>query len=177
MKKSIVVKRVKAFAIDYIIILIYIAFLILITLLVSNTFSLDLKRVDLVSGQLLGFTTLTLPVILYFTLWENGRYAGTPGKRRTGLQVVSANSAKAHPGQLLLRNCVKFLPWETAHFFIFRLSHFTRSKVPPPDWVLMGLIASQVLALLYLICLVFNKTNRSVYEIFSSTRVIQRNMG
>jgi uncharacterized RDD family membrane protein YckC len=147
--------------------------LVAATLLLSKFFSLNPASVDLVSGQLIGFATLTLPVILYFTLSENSRYAGTPGKRRFKLQVVSAQSQKAGLGHLLLRNCLKFLPWELAHFFIYRLFHFNRQGIEPPDWVLAGLIAAQVLAIIYFACLVFSKGNRSIYEWASGTRVIQ----
>src|SRR5215208_6381216 len=107
---SIVLKRIKAFIIDYLIILTYIGVLLAVTLFISRIFSLDLKKPTPALAQLIGFTTLTLPVILYFTLSENGRYAGTLGKKRFGLQVRSVNLEKAGFGQLLIRNCIKFLP-------------------------------------------------------------------
>ena len=173
LKKSIIIKRLKAFVIDYCIILVYIALLSGTTLFISNIFRLRLEAIDPVTAELIGFTTLTLPVILYFTLSENGRYAGTVGKRKVGLQVVSNGPAKAGTGQLLLRNCIKFLPWELAHFFIYRLFYFTSINQAMPGWVLTGLIVSQTLAIIYLLCLFLHKKNRSVYELFSRTSVVQ----
>src|SRR5688572_18085033 len=114
MRKQMVIKRVKAFAIDYSIILAYIAFLIAVTLIVSSIAGWDVRVAEPVEGQLTGFFTLTLPVILYFCISENGHHAGTIGKRKLHLQVVAADLTKAGRGQLLIRNCIKFLPWELA---------------------------------------------------------------
>lgn len=166
-----VVKRIKAFAIDYLLILGYIGLLFATTLLITNLLSVSLENIDPVSGQLIGFITLTLPVILYFTIMEN-KYTGTAGKRKFALKVVSGNLSKARFGQLLLRNCIKFLPWELAHFFDFRLYYFTSNDLAVPGWILTGLIVAQALALMYVIALFF-KGNRSVYERLSATRVIE----
>ena len=165
------IKRLKAFAVDYCIILIYIGLLFGITLLISKIFSVSLQNVGAVSGQLIGFATLTLPVILYFTLFENSKHAGTLGKRMFDLEVVSKNLSKASFGQLLIRNCVKFLPWELAHFFVFRLFDSGRNNASPQDWVLAGLIISQGLVVIYLLFLFLNINNRSLYELLSSTLV------
>ena len=145
------------------------------SLLVSKIFKLKLDNLNPVAGELIAFITLTMPVILYFTLFENGKYAGTIGKRKLGLHVVSNRLTKASPGQLLIRNCIKFLPWELAHFFIFQLFYFNSTNKTTPDWVMTGLIISQLLAVIYLLFMIFNKNNRSIYESFSQTRVVQKN--
>jgi uncharacterized RDD family membrane protein YckC len=143
------------------------------SLLISRIFQFNLDNVNPVTGELIAFVTLTLPVIFYFMLSENGKYAGTIGKRKLGLRIVSKTLTKASLGQLLIRNCIKFLPWELAHFFIFRLFYFTSTNKTTPDWVLTGLISSQLLAIIYMLFIIFNKNNRSIYEIFSQTRVVQ----
>lgn len=167
------ITRIKAFAIDYIIILAYIAVLFLVTITVSNIFSLSLQNVSPVKGQLIGFSTLTLPVVLYFTLCESSSNKGTVGKRRMGLQVTT-HSGAASLGKLLLRNIIKFLPWELAHFFVFHLVQFTSSNVQPPLWVGIGLIGAQALALLYLLGIFFSKSRRTIYELLSGTQVIKK---
>ena len=134
-------------------------------------FSFSFENVDAVSGELIGFTSLTLPVILYFTFSENSKHAGTFGKRKLNLQVVAEDLSDTKFGQLLIRNFIKFLPWELAHFFIFRLYQFNRNDIQPPAWIFAGLIISQALALAYL-SLLFLKGHRSIYEFLSSTRVI-----
>ena len=173
MKTSIVIKRIKAFLIDYLIILIYLGILLATSLFISRIFQLESDNIGPVIGELIAFITLTLPVILYFTLSENGKYAGTIGKRKHGLHVVSKSFTKAGFGQLLIRNCIKFLPWELAHFFVFRLFYFSSSNTITPTWVLTGLISSQLLAIVYLLFLIFSKNKRSIYELISQTRVVQ----
>jgi len=173
LKTTIVIKRVKAFLIDYLIILVYLGILLVTSLLVSRIFQLRLDNAGPVIGELIAFVTLTLPVILYFTLSENGKYAATVGKRKFGLSVLSKSFSKAGFWQLLLRNCIKFLPWELAHFFIFRLFYFDSTGTIVPAWVLAGLIGSQSLAILYLLFIIFSKSKRSIYELFSKTRVVQ----
>ena len=172
---SVVIKRIKAFLIDYLIILIYVGMLLATTLLISRIFQLRSDNADPVIGELIAFVTLTLPVILYFTLSENGKYAGTIGKRKLGLHVASKSFTKASFWQLLIRNCIKFLPWELAHFFIFRIFYYTSTNITTPTWVLTGLIGSQLLAIIYLLFLIFSKNKRSIYELFSQTRVVQNN--
>lgn len=173
MQTSIVPKRLKAFVIDYLIILIYIGLLIGCTLLISKLFFLKLGNVNPATGESIAFATLTLPVILYFTLTENGKYSGTIGKRKFGLQIVSKSLTKASIRQLLIRNCIKFLPWELAHFFIYRLFYYDSLGRAVPTWVLAGLIVSQGMALIYLLCIIFNKSNQSIYELISRTKVVK----
>ena len=143
------------------------------TILISNFYDLKLDNVNPVTGEIIGFATLTLPVILYFTLSENGKYLGTIGKRKIGLQIVNKSLTKASIKQLLLRNCLKFLPWELAHFFIYRLFYFNSLSKTIPDWVLTGLIVSQGLAVIYLLCIIFTKNNQSIYELISRTIVVK----
>jgi uncharacterized RDD family membrane protein YckC len=126
------------------------------------------------TAELIGFFTLTLPVILYFTFTEAGRHQGSFGKQKLNLVVVSRNAAPAGFSRLLLRNFIKFLPWEIAHFFVYHLVYFGRAATDPPGWVMVGLITSQTIAIIYLLFIFFNKDNRSIYEIASGTRVLAK---
>ncbi|MBI1344633.1 MAG: RDD family protein [Terrimonas sp.] len=173
MKNPVILKRLKAFAIDYLLILLYIGILLCGTLLTGSLFHLQFNIADPITGEITGFLTLTLPVMLYFTLSENGQYAASIGKRKLGLQVVTPFHKKAGFGQLLLRNGIKFLPWEMAHFYIYRLFYNDPITKNTPDWVLTGLILAQALAVIYFLCILFNKNNRSIYEILSGTCVVE----
>jgi uncharacterized RDD family membrane protein YckC len=174
-KTAIIISRLKAFAIDYLIIFIYIGLLLGVTLVISNLFDTDLNNFDTTTAELTGFFTLTLPVILYFTFTEAGKHHGSIGKRKFGLEVVSIKLSPASFNQLLFRNIIKFLPWEIAHFFIFQLFYFSRKDEQPPGWVLAGLIISQAMAVTYLLFILSNKNNRSIYEIASGTKVVSTN--
>ena len=173
-KNSNIIDRIKAFAVDYLIIILYAALLFGISILISKIFHLDVHDVDPVTGELTGFITLTFPVILYFTLSENSRYEATVGKRKFQLYVTKKDKGKAGFMNLLVRNCIKFLPWELAHFFIYRLINFTSAEEQVPGYILTGLIASQALAIIYLLFILFTKNNRSLYELISGTMVIKK---
>lgn len=164
-------KRLKAFLLDYLIIIVYIGFLYGITMFLLRIFPHSLQDMKPLSEQLLGFICLTLPVILYFTISESSKYSGTVGKRVYHLKLVTKHFLEANFGQLFFRNIIKFLPWTMAHFFVFRLFEFKRSMISPPWWIFGGLILCQVIAFVYLVFL-FANNNRNIYEIFSSTRVV-----
>jgi len=170
--RSIVIPRIKAFAIDYLLILVYVGFLFGATMLVSKLFDIRLDRLNTITAEIIGFFTLTLPVILYFTVTEAGSFGGSVGKRKLGLKVVSVKLSRPGFLQLLARNFVKFLPWEMAHFFVYQLVERSRSGIQPPGWIMAGLIGSQAMAIIYFLFIVFNKNNRSIYEIASGTRVV-----
>lgn len=173
MKNSIIISRLKAFAIDYLIILGYICLLFAATLAISRLLDADLDNTDTLTAEVIGFLTLTLPVILYFSFTEAGKYGGSVGKRRFNLKVIPVSRIRTSFFQALLRNVIKFLPWEIAHFFVFRLFYFTRTNTEPPVWILYGLIAAQVIAIIYLLFILLRKDNRSVYELISSTKVVK----
>jgi uncharacterized RDD family membrane protein YckC len=169
---AVVIKRIKAFLIDYLIILIYIICLTGVTYLTILLFHLTLMNGNPYRGELLGFTTLTLPVILYFTISEHSRYCATIGKRKTGLQVLNLNRKNAGLTALFIRNCLKFLPWEIAHFFIYRLFYEQSLRVPTTLGVIAGLTMSQLAVLLYLLFMIFNRNNRTIYELLSGTQTV-----
>src|SRR5690349_4490850 len=172
--KKTVLSRIKAFSIDYLIILAYIIILFGATLLLSRLFDLNLANVGPLAAEAVGFSTLTLPVILYFTISET-KYAATTGKKKFGLRVVSVDNSPASSRKLLARNIFKFLPWEIAHFFIYQLFYFSSKGLEPPAWVMIGLIFAQGLALMYVLLVFLTKTNRSVYEWMSGTKVVNGN--
>lgn len=64
---------------------------------------------------------ITLPISLYFILCECSKWQVTLGKRKMGICVVDAFGHRISIGRSALRTAVKFLPWEIAHFGIWRL--------------------------------------------------------
>ena len=168
-----ILKRIYAILIDYLVIIGYMLILSSFTFMFSSLFNLYLQINNPWLGELIGFCTLTLPVILYFVFSENSHYRGTIGKRFLGLKVVSNSSQVANFYQLVVRNSIKFLPWEMAHFFVYQLFYFMNSGSVVPSWILNGLIFSQVIAMIYLLFIIFNKQNRTVYELISDSKVVQ----
>jgi uncharacterized RDD family membrane protein YckC len=175
LKNQTGIKRLKAFGIDYLIILAYIGLLLGTALLISNIFQIKSDITNPLRAELIGFATLTLPVIIYFTILESSKHAGSIGKRKFGLRIVTVSSGKASTGQILLRNCIKFLPWELAHFFIYQIFYFDSLNKIIPEGIMGGLIIANAFALAYLLGIFLNKNNQTIYEIVSRTKVVQAN--
>ena len=168
--KSIVLKRILAFLIDWVIILIY-AFLLFV---VVNFFRENSDSNILISplrGQLVGFLSLTVPAILYFVLSENSVLQATTGKRILGLKVTNISDEKASASQLLIRNLLKLGPWEIAHFGVHWLMYYTNQNLDPPNWVMLVLIIAQLLVLIYFAWIFSNSDKRTIYELASGTKV------
>jgi len=64
---------------------------------------------------------MTLPVSLYFILCESSKWQGTVGKRKMGIRVVDGVGQRIGISRSAFRTAIKFLPWEVAHFGIWRL--------------------------------------------------------
>ena len=105
-------QRLKELCIDYIVIL---GCLVLLALVCAAFYGLVLGGVPEFSSthtQLIVTLTSVVPIILLFSALDYRRPCGTSGKRRVGLQV--AYRARA-PWRALVRNAVKFTPWQLAH--------------------------------------------------------------
>ena len=105
-------------------------------------------------GQMVGLLTMTLPVILVFAWMEGQPRGATPGKRLQKLRTASAAGAPLGFRVALLRNALKFLPWECGHLVAHQAYHAEGSSFPLwlyvpgalsmmlPLWWLAGLFRS-----------------------------------
>lgn len=154
-------KRILASAIDFATLSLY----GLMLYLVFSGFSISLNVWE---AQTLGFCTLTVPVFSYFYISERSAYRATLGKRLMGLQVVSETSDKP---RVLLRNVLKFLPWELAHTGVYQAIYGANEGQDPGWGTWFLLIAPQVIVLGYFMGLWYYKGERSFYDVFAKTRV------
>lgn len=166
---SIVWRRVAAFFIDYCVIALYATVLFVVTMMVMKILHADLSQVQPVRGQVAGFLTLTLPVFLYFFLYEKGKMKGTPGKNMMGLQVTMVG-AHHWPLSVLKRNILKLLPWEIAHAGVHWLAYYTSNNQSTPTWVFVLLILPQVVVVIYFTSMIITG-NESIYDRLAGTRV------
>jgi hypothetical protein len=67
------------------------------------------------AAQAMSFLMLTAPFTLYFALCESSAMRASLGKRILGLVVSGETGGKLSFGPALLRNAVKFTPWEFGH--------------------------------------------------------------
>ncbi len=106
------VRRVAAYGADYLVIAAYALALAAVTLTL-------LPPLNLAKLQAYGLAaaTLTAPVVLVYAVLE-ARFGGSPGKWILGLRVEGPS---VRPGFLraLVRNLVKFAPWEIAHIGVW----------------------------------------------------------
>jgi uncharacterized RDD family membrane protein YckC len=152
-------RRVGAFALDFLIIAGY----ILLVLAIGFGFRALMGEIPLLASPLamdvLAFTALVLPVILYFTLQEGSSRQATWGKRRIKMKVVDAQGAGLNFWQALVRSVVKFLPWQIAHTSIIHIWFGDQSPV-----FLAGAVLSEALVVVYLLCLWLDKKHRAPYD-------------
>ncbi len=166
-------RRLLAFAADYVVIALYIIALTAVGVALSGAGSdVPTTGADKIQGHLLAFLVLTLPVILYFALFERFAAGATPGKRLSRLAVASGDSAVPGLVQTFLRNALKFLPWELAHTAIWHVPG--RPFLDPmPTLNLVVCIAALLIAGLYVVTL-FGPSRRTPYDVLSRTTVFLR---
>lgn len=165
-------KRVGAFALDYLVILLYLGILGLVGLLM-NSFggAFAWLFAERVRAQLSGFLLVTLPVTLYFALGESSPQKATWGKRRLGLQVTDKDGERLSVWRSLARTTLKFIPWEIAHTFVWTIA-FSPADTPP--WANAGIILVYALIGLNLAFLIFTKKHQTIYDLLAGTFVTKQ---
>lgn len=162
-------KRIYAFLIDYFLIALYGIFVVGTIAFVCRPYIEPLFSSSPVTAQLTGFFMITLPVSLYFILCECSKWQGTLGKIKMGIRVVDNAGQRIGVGHSTVRTVIKFLPWEVAHFGIWRLmlpSNLSEMIV------FTILIAVNLAILVYLITPFTNKEKKNVYDWVAGTKVI-----
>jgi uncharacterized RDD family membrane protein YckC len=164
--------RTAAFAFDYVLIAAYIAVLVAVGALVRGIAPGLMAALfgNPATGELTGFVTLTLPVLLYFALSEATQAGATWGKRRLRLRVVDARLRRLWLPRSLLRTVAKFAPWELSHAVIWQLA----SQAPERQSILVvGLIVVWLLVCGNVVSLIFDRENRALYDRIANSRVIR----
>ena len=111
---------------------------------------------------------LIVPVVVYSVIMESGKKHGTLGKRKMKIRVASVNSQAVRIYQIILRNIIKFLPWQLAHMVIFH--GFAVNWQLTPFW--MGLlILTDILPLIW-IAFLFRKDHRGIHDLIANTVVV-----
>lgn len=165
--------RIQAFVLDYFFNAGYLAFLFGIGLIANFTFP-NIRRTlfgDPVYGQLSGFVLVTLPVTLYFSLFESSSWQATPGKRWKNLKVIDEGNACLSRRRALGRTLLKFVPWELAHACIWQISTLSEepSSLVVVGFVLVWLIVGANLASIYI-----SPTHQAIYDELVRSYVVTR---
>jgi uncharacterized RDD family membrane protein YckC len=161
--------RIYAFLLDYLVIVLYGIFVVGTISIVFRSFINPLFSSSPVIAELTGFFMITLPVSLYFIICESSKWQGTWGKRKMGIRVVNDVGQRIGIVHSTLRTAIKFLPWEVAHFGIWRLvlpTNFSEITV----YIILN--AVNLAILIYLIIPLTNKKRKNVYDWIVGTKVI-----
>lgn len=169
-------QRFAALVIDFGIIAAYILLLLAATL---AFYSFVLKEIPnltelfgVVGAQAVGFAALTLPVGCYFFITEASARGASFGKRAAGLRVRAVDGGPAAWHQVAMRTIVKLLPWELAHTFVYQVVYYSESGGAVPVWVIAGLVAANVLPLVYVGTVLLGKYRRAPHDLIAKTVVV-----
>jgi uncharacterized RDD family membrane protein YckC len=119
-------------------------------------------------GQAVGFFSMTLPVIFYYSICEASVWQSTVGKRILSLRVVGSKTDRIPFSRILLRNLIKFAPWELGHLVAQQAIFSASSSIP--NWVYAPMVLSLIIPLWWVISIYVG--GRSPYDRIMSIRVI-----
>jgi uncharacterized RDD family membrane protein YckC len=168
-------RRLAAFAVDYLAIAAYIGLLTAAGAGVRAAFSLEVGMPatlrERLMAHLIGLLTLTLPVTLYFALFEGSARQATPGKGALGLRVQTSAGMRASRSRALARTAVKFVPWELAHTALW---HTPGWPLQPEPTLLHGMAyAGSLLLATWYVASLFLGERRTPYDRVAGTHVVR----
>lgn len=154
-------RRLKELLIDYIFILIY---LVLLFGIVMGIYFVVLKGIPEFNewqSQILATVTSVIPIILIFACFDYNK--GSIGKQKSGLKLHYKNK---NFGTSLIRNIIKFLPWQLAHIGVI---HGIYSEFDALAIIFTNL--SMALALVMLIMSLVRKDKRHLGDLIAGTQI------
>ena len=168
-------RRIGAWILDYFVIAAYLILLTTASLGIlasplAPAFSAALKQP--ITAELVGFLVLTLPVILYFALLEASQRQATLGKRALGIMVAGRGGGRLSVWRAVVREAVRFLPWELSHALIWQLA-LSPARNSFPAWAAVGFAAVYLLVFAYLVTLFIGSQHRTLYDRLAGSWVIR----
>lgn len=168
-------RRLGAFAIDYVFLVGWIA------LLTAVVFAQPPLRAPFeggpAAGQAAAFLVLTLPITLYFAFFEGSPWRATPGKRMLGLTVVRPDGRRVTLARSLVRSALKFVPWELAHTFLWRIPGWPMPDGPLPANAIAGFVVVWLLVLANIVVALRSPRRQTLYDRSADTVVVRLEAG
>ncbi|MHC4113249.1 MAG: RDD family protein [Planctomycetota bacterium] len=164
--------RVLAFAFDYLAIALYLIVISAVSLTVQLVFP---KIVPMffnnpLSAQIITFCLITLPISLYFVLFESSPRQATWGKRRQGLKVIGTNGERLTRAHAIGRTVLKFIPWELAHTCIWQVS---LARQEPSPMITAGFVLVWILIGANVVMLWISPKHQTLYDWLAGTYVVK----
>jgi len=125
--------RLMAFAADWVIVALWGGLIFGIVMVATG--GDPLRPADRWTAQAIGFISMTVPVVVYFALCESSRWRASVGKRLVGLVVVRPTGEPLDFGRALLRNAVRFVPWELGHTVAQQAIYSGAAAAPAWLWI------------------------------------------
>lgn len=163
----IALRRVLAFAVDWLVVALWAGALFGIVMLAGG--SEPPRPADAWTAQMIGFFAMTLPVTLYFTVCEASPMQATVGKHALALRVLAESGERLPFGAALLRNAAKFAPWEFGHTVAQQAAYSGAGGFPAWVWIPAAVAAAGPvwwLASLF-------RSGRTPYDRWAGARVVR----
>lgn len=161
-------KRFVAFLIDYLLIVLWGIVLFAISMFIYNVVLDGIPKFDEIGMNLLSLTMI-VPVILYSIIMEAGKKHATLGKQKMTIKVSAIDCNTVNLCHIIVRNIIKFLPWQFGHMMIFR--GFALNWELSLFWMTMFIIAD-ILPILWIAIVVIRKDHKGIYDLIAGTIVV-----
>ena len=166
-------RRLAAYGIDLLLIYVYVILLFGLSMAVNAVFPFHhLMGESYLLRHSIALFTLSIPVLIWFWKWESGPHQATPGKRVMKIRLENTGADALDSKQVLVRNVLKFLPWEWAHTFLHLYPDFLMGGDAPTAAIWLGMVAPQIVVLGYAAAVIFRKDRRSPYDLISGIQVV-----
>jgi uncharacterized RDD family membrane protein YckC len=164
-KRTIAVRRSLAFALDWLVVVLWGGMLFGGVMIAAN--GNPPRPENPWAAQAIGLLTMTVPVTLYFALCESSAWRASLGKRALGLVVSRETGERLPLRSSLLRNAVKFVPWECGHTLAQQAAFSDEGGFPAWVW---GPAAVALVGPVWWLVAMF-VTGRTPYDRWTSARV------
>lgn len=158
-------QRLTELLVDWILICLYLITLFLVMLLFNYAaFGTALPDHGELYNQLFATFTTTVPVSIIFA-WLDYRWQGSLGKHFAGLRVIFKQPTL---GKSLLRNFLKFLPWQLGHVAVIRFMYGQTDSL-----TIILCLLSISLSVTYLVMGLGRQDKRHLPDFLASSQVVQ----
>jgi uncharacterized RDD family membrane protein YckC len=162
---SVGLRRLVALGVDWLVIVLWGGMLLAAVMALSDGRGPNIRSPWIAQG--IGFVSMTVPVTLYFVVSESSRWRASVGKRLLRLSVTTTLGQRMPWARSLLRNTVKFIPWECGHMVAQQAIYAGHGQ--PPVWVWGFAAVSLALPLVWVVTALLR--NRTPYDAWSEAVV------
>jgi len=161
-------KRFMALLIDYLLVVLWGVILFAISIFIYNVILDGIPKFDEIGMNLISLTMI-VPVILYSIIMEAGKKHGTLGKQKMKIKVSAIDCNAVNLRHIIVRNMIKFLPWQFGHMMMFR--GFALNWELSPYWKSM-LIITVILPIIWIAVVVIRNDHKGIHDLIAKTTVV-----